>query len=103
MNPPTGGPTICPIMPGTSSQDIAETRLRRSTARKRTSRPTGIIIAPPSPWTMRAATRLARFGANAHSTEPPLKTPMAILNTVLAPNRSAAVPLAGMKMARLSR
>ena len=47
MKPPTGGPTIGPIIAGTSSQDIAETMLRRSTLRSNTSRPTGIIMAPP--------------------------------------------------------
>ena len=71
--------------------------------RSRTRRPTGIIMAPPRPWKARAMTKSGRLGAWAHSTEPSMKTAMAAEKTVRAPNLSATLPLAGMKIARLSR
>jgi hypothetical protein len=52
---------------------------------------------------MRARTRKRRSGACAQRIEPKTKTAIAALKTVRDPNRSAILPLAGMKMARLRR
>ncbi len=68
-----------------------------------TKRPTGTIIAPPMPWKMRAATNSGSELDRPQQIEPPMNTKMAARNTVRPPNRSAIQPLAGMKMARLSR
>ena len=38
--------------------------------RNRISRPTGFIIAPPSPCSTRIATSVSRLVADAHSTDP---------------------------------
>ena len=103
MKPPSGGPRIGPSMAGISTQDIAATRLRFSTLRISTSRPTGIIMAPPMPWKNRASTSSGRLGAWAQAMEPRVKAMMAARNTLRAPKRSAMRPLTGMKMARLIR
>ena len=62
-------------------------------------RPTGVIMAPPMPWTMRANTNSSSVCDAAQPIEPRTKTPMAMRNTLRAPNRSAVQPLAGMQMA----
>ncbi len=49
MKPPSGGPATGPIRAGMVSQAMALTRSDFSTLRNSTSRPTGTIIAPPSP------------------------------------------------------
>ena len=49
MKPPSGGPTIGPTSAGIVTQAIAATRSLFSTVRTSTSRPTGVIIAPPMP------------------------------------------------------
>ena len=73
------------------------------TVRSSTSRPTGIIIAPPIPCSTRAPTSMASDCDSPHSTEPRVNSTMAVRNVVREPNRSAAWPLAGMNTARLSR
>ncbi len=103
MKPPSGGPTTGPTSAGTVSQDIAATSSDFATERSSTSRPTGTIIAPPTPCRMRAATRKARSSARPHRIEPTVNTAIAARNTVRVPNRSAIQPLAGMNTARLSR
>ena len=56
MKPPTGGPSTGPISAGTVSQASEPTSSCLATLLRITSRPTGIIIEPPIPWTIRAAT-----------------------------------------------
>ena len=73
------------------------------TERSSTSRPTGTIIAPPSPCSMRAATSCHREPLSPHRIEPGRNTTMAPRNTCLAPYRSATQPLIGMNTARLNR
>ena len=99
MNPPKGGPMIGPKSAGTVSIDMARTSSDFGTARSRTSRPTGTIIAPPMPWTMRASTSSHRFMDAPQHTEPSVKTRIAARNTVRVPNRSAVQPDSGMKIA----
>ena len=53
MKPPSGGPIIGPISAGTTSQASAETSSCFGIMRRITRRPTGTIIAPPMPCTMR--------------------------------------------------
>ena len=90
-------------MAGIRTQEVAWIRSRFSTLRISTSRPTGIISAPPMPWKNRAATRKPTLGASAQAMEPRRKTMMALRKTVRAPNRSAMRPDTGMKIARLIR
>jgi len=67
------------------------------------SRPTGVIMAPPKPWTMRLKTSAGSVSDRPHKIEPRVKNTMAAQNTWRAPKRSAIQPLMGMKMARLIR
>ena len=53
--------------------------------RKMMMRPTGTIIAPPMPCTKRAATNIANDVDAAHSSEPAMKMPIAVRNTVREP------------------
>jgi hypothetical protein len=73
------------------------------TVRSSTRRPTGTIIAPPMPCTMRARTSIHNDCAKPQAIEPKVKTMIAPVNTRRAPKRSAVQPLIGMKTARLSR
>ena len=103
MKPPTGGPTIGPIVAGIISHAIARTSSAFDTTRSITSRPTGDIIAPPAPCSIRAATRNASVGACAQAIEPTVNSAIAARNTVREPKRSASLPLAGMNIASVSR
>ena len=103
MKPPTGGPTIGPIVAGIISHAIERTSSAFDTTRSITSRPTGDIIAPPAPCSILAATRAQRVGAWAHSTEPRVNRAIAARNTEREPNRSAMRPLAGMNIASVNR
>ena len=85
------------------SQAIAATSSCRGAVRSSTSRPTGTIMAPPMPCSIRAPTRKPSVSARPHSIEPMVNTAMAARNTVRVPYRSAIQPLAGMNTARLSR
>ena len=103
MKPPSGGPQIGPISAGTVTSDMALSRRCLSMLRTMISRPTGVIIAPPMPWTMRAMTNSVSECDAAQPIEPRMKTPMAMRNTLRAPKRSAVQPLAGMQIASESR
>src|SRR6266478_346725 len=103
MKPPSGGPITGPIKAGTVTQAIALTSALLSIERNRTRRPTGVIIAPPKPWTMRAITNSVTLEDSAQPIEPSMNTAMAIENTMRAPKRSAVQPLAGMNTASDSR
>src|SRR4051812_7854457 len=103
MKPPSGGPITGPTSAGTVTQAIALTSALLSIERSSTSRPTGVIIAPPTPCTMRAMTKWVTEEDNAQPTDPTMKTAMARLNTMRAPKRSAVQPLAGMNTASDSR
>ncbi len=103
MNPPSGGPITGPISAGMVTHAIALTSALLSMERSSTSRPTGVIIAPPMPWMMRAITKWVIDVDKAQPMEPTMNTPMATLNTARAPKRSAVQPLAGMNTASDSR
>ena len=53
--------------------------------RRSTSRPTGTIMAPPMPWTKRAATKPPSEPAAAQASEPAMNTASAARNTVREP------------------
>jgi hypothetical protein len=74
----------------------------RSTTRKMMMRPTGTIIAPPTPWIKRATVNSASDDEAAHISEPATKMPIAVRNTVRAPKRSASQPHTGMNTPRPS-
>ena len=100
--PPSTGPSIGPSIAGTVSQLSARTSSDFSTLRSSTSRPTGTIIAPPTPCTKRPATSSPSPSLAAQPSEPSRNTPIAPMNTGLAPKRSATQPLTGMKIANAS-
>ena len=81
------------------SKAMAETSSLFFVVRRRTSRPTGVIIAPPMPCRKRAATKVRSESDIAQNSEPSMKTRIAARNTRLAPYRSAIQPLTGMKIA----
>src|ERR1700752_1939326 len=103
MKPPSGGPITGPTSAGTVTQAIAFTSALLSIDRTSTSRPTGVIIAPPMPCRVRAITKSVPEGYNAQPIEPIMNTAIARENTVRAPKRSAVQPLAGMNTASDNR
>src|SRR3984893_7106310 len=103
MNPPSGGPITGPTSAGTVTQAMALTSALLSIERSSTSLPTGVIMAPPMPCTMRAITKLVTEEESAQPIDPTRNTAIAIENTARAPNRTAVQPLAGMNTASDSR
>ena len=72
-------------------------------ARSTASLPTGTISAPPTPCSTRVAVSVARSGASAQPAEARVKSVIAVAKTRRAPNRSAAHPLIGIRMATVTR
>src|SRR6266852_5532728 len=103
MKPPSGGPITGPTSAGTVTHAIALTSALLSMERSSTSRPTGVIIAPPAPCRMRAITKWLTEEDSAQPIEPIMKTATARLKTRRAPKRSAVQPLAGMNTASDNR
>ena len=103
MKPPSGGPIIGPMSAGIVSQARARTSSARGAVRKITRRPTGTIMAPPIPCTMRDSTTSSSVLERPHRIEPRVKTMIAARKTLRAPNLSAAQPDSGMKTARARR
>ena len=92
-----------PSSAGMVSQAIAETSSCFGVARTSSSRPTGVIIDPPMPWTNRASTKAWIEPAKAQATEPRTNTTMARRKMFFAPNRSDIQPEIGMKTASATR
>src|SRR6202140_3263539 len=99
MNPPSGGPITGPTSAGTVTQAMAFTSALLSIVRNSTSRPTGVIIAPPMPCKILAITKSVTEEDSAQPIEPTMNTATARENTRRAPKRSAVQPLAGMNTA----
>lgn len=78
---------------------MAVISLLRGKLRSRISRPTGVIMAPPSPCRARIASSMPKLLAIPHSAEPRVKVNSASANTFRAPNLSANQPLTGMNTA----
>ncbi len=102
MKPPTSGPSIGATRLGMATKLIALTSSALGKVRTRVSRPTGTIMAPPSPCSRRLATRNEIWLVTPHNSEPSVKTAMAAAKTRRVPKRSAIQPDIGMKTARLS-
>ena len=66
-------------------------------------RPTGTIIAPPTPCRVREITSCRTLTERAHVSELSVKMQIATMKTRLAPKRSAAHPLIGTKTATARR
>lgn len=101
--PPMIGPMTGPSRAGMVITDIAPTSSSLGVVRSRTSRPTGIIIAPPMPWKIRAMTSWVRSWAKPHAADASAKSTIETMKTRLAPNLSATQPLIGRKTAEASR
>ena len=99
MRPPSGGPQIGPISAGMVTSAMALRSRRLSKLRTMINRPTGVIMAPPMPWTIRAKTNCSSECEAAQPIEPSTNTPIAARNTLRVPKRSAVQPLAGMPIA----
>ena len=93
MKPPSGGPITGPINAGTVTQAIAFTSALLSINRNSTRRPTGVIIAPPTPCRMRAITKSDTDEDIAQPMEPAMKTAIAALKTARA--ETVGCPAAG--------
>ena len=85
------------------SHAIASTSWLRGVARTRTSRATGVIIAPPMPCRKRERTKVRSESEIAQQTEPTRKTTIAARNTFRDPKRSAIQLEMGMKIASATR
>ena len=103
MKPPSGGPISGPTSAGSVTQTMALMSSRLSTLRTRMRRPTGVIMAPPMPSTMRASTNWVSECDSAQQIEPVMNTMMAVRNTRRAPKRSAVQPLTGRNTASDNR
>ena len=68
-----------------------------------TRRPTGTIIAPPTPCRTRIATSSARLVLSAHPSEASVKTAIAVRKMRRAPNRIVSQPLTGISTASVTR
>ncbi len=103
MKPPSGGPRTGAISPGVVMNAIARSKSALAVLRSTTSRPTGTIIAPPIPCTMRANVNSGRFCASPQSTDESVNRTIALAKIVREPKRSATQPLTGMKTASVSK
>ena len=101
MRPPIVGPSSGPISAGTMTKFIAARSSLRGKVRMIASRPTGIIIAAPTPCRMRAATSIGGLVARPHNIDDSTNSATALENTRRVPKRSAIQPLTGMHSARL--
>ena len=100
---PTGSGSTGPSSAGMVSQASADTSSVLGTERRMIRRPTGTIMAPPSPCSARAAISQPSDWAKPQAMEPSMNTTIAARNTCFAPKRSAHQPLIGMKTIRLRR
>ncbi len=98
MKPPTGGPITGPINAGVVTQAMARTKSRLLIERTSTMRPTGVIMAPPMPCTMRAITKPVSELDSAQPIEPTTKTRWPP-GTRCGRQSGRGQPLAGMKIA----
>src|SRR5216117_1101277 len=89
MKPPSGGPITGPTSAGIETHAMASISARLSTERISTRRPTGVIIAPPIPCTMRATTKSVSEDDTAQPIEPSTNTAIA------AQHRAPAEPVGG--------
>ena len=79
------GPSSGPISAGMITKFIAISSSDLANVRTIARRPTGVIMAAPSPCRMRAATSIGTLTANPHSTDATVKMATAIANTRRVP------------------
>ena len=101
--PPSTGASTGAASAGQVNSAIVRTRLALPLTRSTASRPTGTIMAPPTPCRMRIPTSIGSETLSAHPIDARVKIAMAAANTGRAPKRSATHPLAGMSTARVTR
>ena len=88
-----------PINAGIDKKAIALSKLCLGMVRSKMMRPTGTIMAPPSPCTTREITNCVRVFERAQVKELSVNSTTAAINIFRAPKRSAAHPLTGTNMA----
>ena len=103
MAPPSATAMIGAANAGHVSSAIARTRSDLSEYRNTASRPTGTIMAPPTPCSTRIATSIGRDALAAQPTDATVNITMAVRNTRRMPNRSAIQPVAGISTATVTR
>ncbi len=103
MKPPTDGPRIGPSSAGIVIQLIAWTSSDFGTLLMTMMRPTGVIIAPPTPCNVRHTTSSASVCDKPQNSELIEKITIAIMKTRLPPNLSESHPLTGTNTARARR
>jgi hypothetical protein len=81
IQPPTGGPSMKATSPGQVRMAMARTMPSLGVPRSTSMRPTGTIIAPPMPCSVRASVKLHRPCAAAQASEASVNTAMASENT----------------------
>ena len=65
--------------------------------------PTGVIMPPPIPWSMRNAMREPALQARPHRAEPAVNMASATAKVFFVPKRSPIQPEAGIQTAKLTR
>ena len=103
MTPPASGAMTGAIRPGHTMYDMSRMIWLFSACPSTTMRPTGTIIAPPAPWTMRSATSSGSVVLSAQPSEAPVKIAMADRKIRRGPKRTVIQPLSGMSTASVSR
>ena len=103
MTPPANGAMTGAIRAGHTMKDMSRMIWPFSARPSTTIRPTGTIIAPPAPWTMRRATSSESVVLSAQPSEASVKIAMAERKTRRGPKRTVIQPLSGMSTARVSR
>ncbi|MNN27753.1 hypothetical protein D3C81_1412960 [compost metagenome] len=101
IRPPTVGPSNGPIRAGMMTKFMAASNCDLGKVRMMVSRPTGIIMAAPTPCSRRAATSIGELTDRPQRMEAMVKMATAAENTRRVPKRSAIQPLMGMHTARL--
>jgi hypothetical protein len=102
MAPPSAGASTGAVSAGQVSRAIARTLSDLPDRRSTASRPTGTIIAPPTPCSTRIPTSIGSVVLTAHPTEATVNSAMAVMKTRRTPNRSAIHPVAGMSTATVT-
>jgi hypothetical protein len=103
MSPPASGAMTGATSPGHTMKAISRMMSCLSAFMSTVNRPTGTIIAPPTPCRTRSATSSPRLVLVAHSNDATVKITMAARNTFLAPSRAASHPLSGISTASVIR
>ena len=91
-HPPTSGPIAPAIPPNPDHAPIARGRSSRVNDAEMIARLPGVSSAPPMPWSARAATSVATFGARPQSADAIANQAVPMMNTRRRPNRSPSEP-----------